>query len=807
MNKSVAKIRKKLDGIAVNYEKFGFKVDYEPIKVRREETCSYVNEGEIIGRDVDVENLVGMLMCGADVRCNFVTVVGIGGLGKTALAQLVYNDERVKSEFSLRMWACVSDQDSNEFHVKDILVKILTSATGCGCDSYTMDQLQIELQNKLGDNKFLLVLDDVWTEDREQWLKLERFLKSGKKGSWVVVTTRSKQTARIVGKGVMYKLDGLSLDYSRRLFEMTAFGQENPSEDYVKMGHQIVDRCANVPLAIRIVGSLLYGQTISKWHSFQEKGLAYISDHKNGIKSILKLSYHHLKSPLKSCFSYCAIFPKDFVIEKETLLSLWMAQGYIVPFGEGQSMADAAEECFLILLRRCFFQDVQSDMYGEIVSFKIHDLMHDIALDVAGKEICEVISSNTTSLNERVRHLSCVNENLMKRSRAIIQIRTCLQVGGKDKELLMNLILTNCVRLRSLTMSGLKVTVLPESIGNLVHLRYLDLSQNRVMEGLPKSITKLHHLLVLNLFGCLELKELPKDLSKLHKLHILDVDKCDKLKCLPPGMGKLSCLHTLTRYMVGRESSNVEECFEQLENLKSLGNLKGFVEIDIRVPKNAKHIKEDCRGGAYMKNKKRLNCVEFTFEHVENYESVEYEEALFEELQPHSNLMGLIMSGCRSARLPCWITKENLANHLPNLVNLELIDCDGIEYLPDLSRLSRLRELKLVNLPKLEYVENEIPTVVAGHCEQLLWFPCLEQVYLHRLPKLKAWSRVNNLDGLPRVKKMVIVACPELASTLSRHFIEGLSIYDSMVTWARDLTYEEILNFPGNKRVYRRSVA
>ncbi|KAK9672743.1 hypothetical protein RND81_12G121100 [Saponaria officinalis] len=151
MNKSVSKIRKKLDGIAVNHEKFGFMVDYEPIKVRREETCSYVNEGEIIGRDVDVENLVGMLMCGADVRCNFVTLVGIGGLGKTALAQLVYNDERVKTEFSLRMWACVSDQDSNEFHVKDILVKILTSATGCGCDSYTMDQLQIELQNELGD--------------------------------------------------------------------------------------------------------------------------------------------------------------------------------------------------------------------------------------------------------------------------------------------------------------------------------------------------------------------------------------------------------------------------------------------------------------------------------------------------------------------------------------------------------------------------------------------------------------------------------------------------------------------------------
>ncbi|KAK9672739.1 hypothetical protein RND81_12G120700 [Saponaria officinalis] len=379
------------------------------------------------------------------------------------------------------------------------------------------------------------------------------FFKCGKEGSWVVVTTRSKQTAKIVGKGVMYKLGGLSLDYSRRLFEMTAFGQVNPSKELLEISHQIVDRCANVPLAIRVVGSLLYGQTMSRWLSFQEKGLAYISDDKNGIKSILKLSYHHFKSPLKSCFSYCAIFPKEFVIRKEMLISLWMAQGYIVPFGDGQSIDDAAEECFLILLRRCFFQDVKRDMYGEIVSCKIHDLMH-LAQDVAGREICEVSISNTMNLDERVRHLSYVYENLMKRSRAIIQIRTCLWVGGKDKELLVGLILSICVRLRSLTLSNLDLIAVSESIGKLLHLRCPDLSLNRILKELPKSITKLHNLLVLKLSSCDELKELPNDLIKLHKLRTLDISRCNKLKCLPTDMSKLAYLHTLTRYMVGGES-------------------------------------------------------------------------------------------------------------------------------------------------------------------------------------------------------------------------------------------------------------
>ncbi|KAK9672746.1 hypothetical protein RND81_12G121300 [Saponaria officinalis] len=289
------------------------------------------------------------------------------------------------------------------------------------------------------------------------------------------------------------------------------------------------------------------------------------------------------------------------------LISLWMAQGYIVPFGDGQSIDDAAEECFLIMLRRCFFQDVKRDMYGEIVSCKIHDLMHDLAQDVAGREICEVSSSHTMSVDERVRHLSYVNENLIKSSRAIIQIRTCLWVGGKDNELLVGLILSNCVRLRSLSLSDLDIRVLPESIGKLLHLRYLDLSLNRMLEELPKSITKLHNLLVLKLSSCYELKKLPNDLSKLHKLWTLDISRCNKLKRLPTDMSKLAYLYTLTRYMIGGESMNVKECFDQLEDLKGLSNLKGSLKVQIQVPKNAKYVEEEHREGAYMRGKKHLN--------------------------------------------------------------------------------------------------------------------------------------------------------------------------------------------------------
>ena len=122
-------------------------------------------------------------------------------------------------------------------------------------------------------------------------------------------------------------------------------------------------------------------KTKCKWESVQKMGLANIRENQNDIMPILKLTYHNVDSSLKSCFSFCALFPKDFVINKFELLNLWIAQGYVIPLDEGQSIEDAAEEHFSVLLRKCFFQDVLQDKYGD------HDLMHDVAQKVAGNEI------------------------------------------------------------------------------------------------------------------------------------------------------------------------------------------------------------------------------------------------------------------------------------------------------------------------------------------------------------------------------------------------------------------------------------
>ncbi|XP_074293543.1 putative disease resistance protein RGA1 [Silene latifolia] len=585
MSHGVKKVKENLANIVHVHTKFGLGINPQPIRKRRVETCSYIYANDIIGRDDDVVKIRRMLI-GSNVQgeVSFLTITGMGGIGKTALAQLVYNDDMVKEEFPLRLWVCVSDQDLGHLDEGVVLKNLLVSATHEQHDGCTLEVVQSKARELLVKDKFLLVLDDVWTENRDEWLKLEGFLKGAAKGSWVLVTTRSTKTAKIVGKGFAHKLEGLSNDNSWRLFEKTAFPEAfediNAPNYLIEIGQKIIERCANVPLAIRAVGTLLYGQDKTKWERVLETGLANIMYEEKGIMPILKLSYDNLDSPIKSCFSYCALFPKDFEIPKQKLVNLWMAQGYVVPLEKGQSIQDAAEEYFLVLLRRCFFQDVEKNEDGEIVSCKIHDLMHDIAMEVSGYEVCVLNSNTVGDLGDKVRHVCVMERDCLRSFLGKSRIRTYFQLHsfgdiGAD-ELLVRKLLATCVCLRTLNLSGLQFSSLPKSIGKLLHLRYLDLSDNYELQVIPKSINKLHNLIYLG------------------------IDCCNKLNCLALGVGKLTNLQTLGRFMLGKTNLGETHLFDELENLKALVGLRGQLVIEIQIPSNGTFVNDVSRGGRCM---------------------------------------------------------------------------------------------------------------------------------------------------------------------------------------------------------------
>ncbi|XP_021753581.1 disease resistance protein RGA2-like [Chenopodium quinoa] len=627
MSSRVTEIKKQLDETVDNHRKFKFKVDNNPIVRRKEETYSYVVAEDIIGRDDDKKVVVDMSLGPNDVHEHFrvVTIVGVGGLGKTALAQLVYNDKRVEEEFpdpNLRLWVCVSDQDGEQFDVKAILCKIVEVVQKLS-DTASLEWVRKRIQEILGGKKYLLILDDVWNEDRDKWLNLQSFLMIGEGGSRIVVTTRSVETGEITGDKNIYKLEGLSQENSWHLFETVAFnkGQEHENHlELVEIGKKIVKKCCNIPLALKVVGSLLFGQHMNKWHSFKRSGLSEIKNGENKIMSILKLSYHNLRPSLKNCFSYCAAFPKDFEIERQELISLWMAQGYIESLDGG-----------------CFFQDVKKDEYGAILPVKIHDLMHDVAQEVGRKEL-SVVSSNTSELGNKIRHVynvsdNCPQSSLLKKSK----IRSFILSRPRHRTLAESIQMDRWVCLRVLSLKSANIKTYPDSIGKLLHLRYLNLSRNHILAALPDSIIELHNLQTLLLSDCNNLRELPKGFSKLVKLRHLDLSRCRELTVMPSGIGKLTSLRhlgleecykltcmtlgmdKLTHLRVlpffvvgkGQRVSSEEQYSAELKDLKALANLIGGIHIKI-----GKYYIEGLNNGEdeYLKSMKHIVEVNIGFD-------------------------------------------------------------------------------------------------------------------------------------------------------------------------------------------------
>ncbi|XP_074285385.1 putative disease resistance protein RGA1 [Silene latifolia] len=798
LSSKVETVNDNLNKIATKSDKFSFKVDFKPIKFTKEESSSCLSD-EIIGREEDAEKIVGVLL-GSDnldhPNVSLLSIVGMGGLGKTALAQLVYNDPRITEAFPLKRWTCIADQDQQQLDLKEHLAKVVKGPSIDATSS--LEEVHHEVNKQLGGKTYLLVLDDVWTESYHEWQQFQGFLKVGGRGSWIIVTTRSKTTAQMIAGDQMHELRGLSEPESWHLFERMAFQGVERDDELVKLGKEIVKKCINVPLAIRVVGSLLRGQSLSKWLSFHDKGLDCLTESNDAMMTrILKLSYDQLNPSLKTCFAYCAIFPKDWEISKKMLIQLWMAQGYI-------SSDNLGEEYFLILLHRCFFQDIHEDEFGGIKSFKIHDLLHDIAEKVAGEEIFR-FSFDTSNVGKRVRHLSLVSYPHAQHIFKNTHIRTCLQIKARVDQLLASKSILKWTCLRSLDLSYSGSKSLPKSIGQLLHLRSLDLSDNTNLEVLPKSITKLVNLQTLNLHFCWSLKQLPDDVSKLVDLSTLDIGDCFALRYvpMPAGIGMLTNLHTLCQFVVGgRIRSASKLCFNGLVDLKHLNKLKGDLQIEIAVFKNAKFVKEEHGGGGYLRSKEHLQKIVISFRRGEEYGSKESEQALLEEMEPHHDIKTLELKGYHGETIPRWQGRvDNSALFdFPNLVTLRIVHCSELLYLPwQIGKLPHLKTLEISGLPNMEYVADS-ETLVSDEGSSL--FPCLDFLQISELPKLKGWWRrsksgsemVNSSDSrrsregqvewesspcFPLLKILSISNCENMMFVPLCPQLEHLTIFDS----------------------------
>jgi hypothetical protein len=405
-----------------------------------------------------------------------------------------------------------------------------------------------DLQNMLRDNltgkRYLLVLDDVWNESYEKWNELWTYLTCGAQGSKVLVTTRSTIAAQTMGVSVPYVLEGLSPEDSWVLLKNSiTYGDETKgvNQTLEPIGKKIAEMCVGVPLTIRTMGGILQGKSEEReWSHI----LRDLHEPMYNIMSVLKLSYKNLSPQLKLCFAYCSLYPKGWQIEKDELIQLWMAQGYLEFSGEHGSMEDIGNQFVMAFLKKLIFEDAKMDDDGNVYSFKMNDLMHDLAMHVTDTDFRYLDSETIGPVGSPVHVSLELNAVHLLGSLDGSRLRTLILLSSDDEEELYweeLYAISSFQYLRVLKLSHSSLSKLSRSIGKLKHLRYLNLSRCTGLGSLFKSISIIVLLQTLILMPDEKVEFSKMAISKLINLRHLQISDWEASEDKnPAGFEKLS---------------------------------------------------------------------------------------------------------------------------------------------------------------------------------------------------------------------------------------------------------------------------
>ncbi|KAK9001663.1 hypothetical protein V6N11_083442 [Hibiscus sabdariffa] len=497
------------------------------------ESALFLKDDDLVGIDKAQQELLGWLM-DQDLQRTMTSVVGMGGLGKTTLVANTFNKQIVKQHFDCCAWITVSQQYTATELLKSMIKQLCDKAKektdpAIKLDSMSYRELVEALVNFLQARRYLIVIDDVWST--KFWQDISITLPANTNGSRILLTTRKEDVASFEFGVVnhIHRLSPLPFDESLALFCKKAFvgkgGQCPPC--LVSSARKLVAKCEGLPLAIVALGGLMASKnSITEWdevYNNLHRELSENDTYFERLKYISLLSYHDLSYRLKQCFLYCCIFPEDYVIKRNTIIRLWMAEGFVERIKE--TIPEVVAESYLTeLICRGLLQVVGRSGSGRPRECKMHDILREFAVSISKSVKFVAKSDGTDDVEDSgIRRWSIeAKEKEMKASSkaALSRVRSLLVFAvDETSKTSFSRLPSGFKLMRVLDLEDTPINELPDELVNLFNLRYLNLTRTRVKE-LPKSIGKLYNLQSL-IMKDTQIKELPAGIVKLKNLRYL----------------------------------------------------------------------------------------------------------------------------------------------------------------------------------------------------------------------------------------------------------------------------------------------
>ncbi|KAL6622756.1 hypothetical protein ACP70R_032635 [Stipagrostis hirtigluma subsp. patula] len=713
----------------------------------------------VFGRQKEKDEIVDWLGVHApdavDHKLSACAIVGVGGMGKTTLAQLICQDKDVQDYFgNMIIWVHVSKR----FEPKMLVRRILESINRDKASAEALDPLQSDLTRQLVTTRFLLVLDDAWEDmDDQKW---EQFLgplrNNAVMGGRILLTTRMISVADAVKRQMpigynCFPLRGLDQEDTLNLFNHHAFGNSIPSyrSELRLVGEQIARKLKGCPFIAKVIGQQLRDNTDhSRWKTILNQDIHQFDEIAPRIMEMLKLSYQNLNYEMQLCFRYCSIFPPDYKFKMEEVIEMWVSSGLVLQRENGlKDLVDIAREYFSILARKSFFSLIPRELHTDPSEdyYAMHDLMYELACSVSTDECSRFKASDhgtNISLSVRHLHIEGVNPETIRIISQSKYLRTLIIANEETtipQELVRDLkkAIKGRTSLRLLKLCGSGWFGMNDVIAELKHLRYISISTTDV-PNLCK-LFKLYHLEVLKILRVEgEEKVRSIDTSNLPHLQKLYLPKNTLSKI--PHIGRLTTLQELNGFSVNKNDGH------KITELRDLQRLRKVIVLDVQ---NVSDYSEASAAELNKKTNMKVLSLEWSGGQA-------VDDRILNKLVPDCNLKHLTISGYNGIKPPVWMEIQ----YLRNLVLLKLDGCVEWDKLPPLGCLHTLKHVFLENLPKLKYISSSCYGTY---------------VYSYQ----GKWTKGTGSDGLPpRLVTLVVKDCPELLELPDLPFsLRHLGIY------------------------------